>query len=451
MARDELPEPRFEIPDLGTPAEDPRAPSAPHAERRQESEPALELDLAPSASLPQKESLSDPASLGTAADLFGSIAAFDDVLDDDRLQAGIPLDLADAPRVPIPAARPPDRPWPTGQTPGREDLHLDPEAIFKIVSWGGAPETWLECPTYAWQVYRGLRELRVELGRAEQELAAAEAKRDARLGALAVERAADVAKDPSYASLRESLDRAERVQAEATSRYHSELSARSESASQAEAAMDATRTTLAEREQEVESAQRNVEQAELKARRERARLQRLHIEIRAIDQAAVKEYTAQARQNRLAEEAAAVEPLVTATEQRLEERRHQLSIAEEERRRTRLALRQIEDRARAASRAHHPSRGAPPSPLEVAEAAVRQAQADIGRALLASRGRIALPDQIRDELIGLDKSVELLSTRCALLRAAQTSYDRAAARRGVQLVALLLVLLLLFIVAKLVF
>jgi len=442
MARDDLADPRFEIPDLGVPPADSKAPSAPRSGPGQEPKPALDSH----GSLSQKE----PSAAASAADLFGNIAAFDDVLNDDRLQAGIPLDLAEAPRAAMAAAEPAASPWPTGQTPHGEDLHLDPEAIFKIVSWGGAPQTWLECPTYAWLVFRGQRELRIELDRAQRELAAAEARRDTRLGTLAVERAADIADDPSFVSVRESLDRAHRAHADATSQSHAEIRARSEAKAQAVAATAAAQATLAERNQQLESAQRNVEQAELEARRERARLQRLHIEIRAIDQAAVKEYTAQARQERLKKEATTLEPLVAATEQRLEERRRQLRIAEEEGRRARLALREIEDRAGAASRASHPTRSTALSALEATEAAVRQARADIGRALLATRGRIALSDQTRDELLGLDKSVELLSLRCALLRAAQVSYDRAAVRKGVQLVVLLLALLVLFVLPKLV-
>lgn len=483
--------PGFDIPDLDldVPARQPRSGTAPAAPNASPQPPASGPRApAPAAPAPAAPGPADPAdyfgsgmfeadaggdslelgtpggsaapSPGGAQDYFGA-GTFDDDDDFDTFEHGASLDIADG----IPGGGvagvqiASGESWPTGRTPEPDAIRIDEVEVRLTADYGDAPSGYVTAPMYALRVFQRRRVLEPALRDARQEQEKAEAQRDEIL--------ADVVR-----SLRSTLEADDRMRQLLTpiAQLEQVIEERSAGLAGTNAEYDQRVQQLQSQEQQIR-AQVDVkrkQEAELAAkvaeheqvfRKADAMHKRIHIEIRAIQQAVQQRQqqggagATPAETQRLAELQANVPTAKAEADQKkaeLDAVQRPLDAVRKELGTLDGQLRSLDAQRRQLDEAFQKQMGVRSEALESARKELRDALAEAARGLLATRGGIAVDDATLDRIRTADQEVARRATNTEKFFRAVDLYDREAVKRGyvaaggiVGLLVLLIVVLIL--------
>ncbi len=420
---------------------------APHAPPRDNSSPEIpDLDLG----LSQKPaSTAGPGATRQQPPTPSSAAfEFDASLDDDLMtglaDVALALDLPAGANVQDPANRPESpraRRWPTGVTPEPDSALIDGALVRPLRSWGDPPKTWWQTPFYALQVYQGHRDLLGAVNPITAELRQVEAKRDQCLTALAMQLRSMLASDPRFAPALQALQATEAVCDIAQTQLQ-RLQTQSSSELQAvEQAIATTETHVTELQAALLAAQQALGSAETDLQREQARIQRLKIERRNIEQVPGKNPNKERRLAELSQQATALLPTADACNGLVQSRRTELKQAEAQVAQKQSELANLKLRRTALERSMNSSVTSASTAMTQACEQQTTVLADLGRAILQTKGQVPVADAPLDELMHYDDAVTTLCQRKRLYLAALESYDHGAVKRGLQVTALVVALL----------
>jgi chromosome segregation ATPase len=354
------------------------------------------------------------------------------------------LDLPAGANIQDPASRPEpprDRRWPTGVTQEPDATFVNVALARPLCSWGDPPKTWWQTPFYALLVYQGHRNLLGELKPTTDELRQVEVKRDQCLMALAMQLRSTLASHPAFATALAALQAADSECSCAQAQLQ-QLQTQSTSEIQAvERAIATTETHLTDLQAALRAAQQALDSAEIDLQRKQARIQRLGIERRNIEQVPGNDPNKARHLDELSEQATALLPAADACHVSVQSRRVELTQAEAMVGQKQSEMTNLKLRRTALERGLNSSvTGASTAMTQACEqrAAVL---ADLGRAILQTKGQVPVADATLDKLVHYDDAVIALCQRKRLCLAALESYDRRAVKRGLQVTALVVVLL----------
>ncbi len=299
---------------------------------------------------------------------------------------------------------------------------------------------------YAYFVYQGRRQLSGQLRIASTELSQAESQRDECLAAVAAAIKDTLAREGIMNTLLEAVDAATAEYGQSAQQKQSvEVSLESEVRG-LDDALAQQQAKLSELQHRLQQCERGDADAQLNLRREQARLQRLGIERRNIEQALGQDPTAAAKLEALRQQEEGLTPQVDAARAAAAasgaaldgvnvEAEQINSQTRELQRRKDLLLRSQSIQLRQASVA-----------ADTAVARKNKALADLGRAILAANGRIAVDETALKELTRHDEAVNALWLRQQVYLQALDGYDRDAVRRATTIAVVCFALLVLAIV-----
>jgi hypothetical protein len=333
------------------------------------------------------------------------------------------------------------RHWPTATRPETDNTSLEPAQLKSLCSWGEVPDRWLKMPLYAIAVYLGQRELARELDAISVELRQVEARRDSYLSELAQQSRDKLEGNARFASALQAV----RTTEAALERSRGQLEQTETTSASELKAIDETlqinAAALAELQTSIKTAQVALDEAELGLQRQQARVQRLGIERRNLEQSQLDEQHKQEKLAALSEQAASLMPGVDTGRVAVQSRRTQRMQLEATAAQKQSEIDNLRSRRAAVERelgAHLDSAGAAVANAHCARTA---ALADLGRGILLAQGGVPVSDAQLTELVRFDDAVAALCHREHLYRGALVNYDRAAVKRGLQLSALVLLLL----------
>ncbi len=435
MSRREGPPQGFEIPDLELPPPRPsqsgmRAVIAPKPQPTATSPLDVAQDFGHEAAGSEFAlELEAPISMGHMPAAFGG---GDSRFDGGGLELTDSLALDQAPHAaPLKVAPQGRANWPTGVTPPRESLTLDPIEIRSLADFGDAPSLALLTPVYALRVTLRKRALLRELAQVDAALTEAELRRDATLARLTRELRPGLAQEARFQQLFSGLTEVESLerergsvllstrseQAQEEQRLEGERGSLSEELTSAERALDAAFVALSEREQ-------------LLARAE-ARYKRCFIEIRALSQAPTPPADATTRIAVLEQQAQLLRTEFDAASTAVAACQAECRTADASAQAARRRLGQT-------SRATTQVSGRFKKPLQEREALARDAGdrrnaafADVGRKLLAENGGVEIPAELLRELHATDEAVLEQLKRSELCLRALDAGDEARVRAGI--------------------
>lgn len=378
------------------------------------------------------------------------------ILDDDLLGSnfdGAPLDLdvSDSSRLAKAGSPPaPTREWPRGITPEVGSLPISPEQIEPLCSWGPRPTQFWQSIAYAYFVHVGRHQLFAQMQPISDELAKAEAHRDECLAALATRLKDSLSGEGCLDSKVEAVTAAYAVYGNlADQQQTTEANLSSETLAIDQTLLE-NQERLAEAEGDFLRVGRAYENAEISLKREQARLQRIGIKQRNVEQSILQGEQASARLQELQRQSESLLPQIEAAQVHvisisatlkqasLKIDRLKSQIWELQRRRS-LQSRSLSNQLRRASKA-----------TESAIEEQKRALADLGRAILAANGRIAVDDATLNQLSRHDESVGTLWLRKQVYLQALSSFDRDAAKRGTAIIVTVLAAFVLAFVWKLI-
>lgn len=394
------------------------------------------------------------AAIELGEDAEAAMAAGANLTDLDDFQRGATGSPVEAqgraqPQRKAPAARPSG---PTATSPDRAALKIDAVEIALCADFGPAPTSPLGLPAYALRVRSRSAVLRAAVASCEHALLAAETRRDAMLAEVVEDQKSVLVRDESLQPLLGPV-----IEQEAVARERRQaLMAANEQFSSEATQIDLELQHAASEIGEAQSVADQLE-AELKGHEERfaradAKLKRARIEVRSATQVAEQAAALGAaspdqiaKLEQLQAAADALEPGVhelgatrDAAKARVREQRAVVDRWSRQRR-------EIETRLRALDQTFKKQLGVREAGVGEAESGYKKALADVGRALLASRGTGPLS---RDEVAALtafDAEVLSLAAQAEKQLRALDSADPEAVKRGYMILggaALLVVILL---------
>lgn len=424
--------PAFEIPDLEleAPAPSKRAPAAPVSARQ------------------------GPSSGATPQLPLISLDGDDDF---DLIQNGSNVDLAVA-SDPLASPRQLDTfEWPRGRTSPADQLRVDPREVALLADYGPPPQNAVLAPLYAFRVFSRRKPLKAALAEQHTALTAAELERDTLLMRLAAELRPALEANESFKRALDPVREIERLAGErgaalsqADSGYREQMAKFDGELNQLREAEARAKTHSLERE-----ASKTAAESEL--RRVEAKHQRVQIEMRGVMDLARQalgpaggdmspEHTAKLAE--LQGRAAALEPDLNQAKAKHASAVSALREAEAEAQRVLSQIHKL-DRQKAGAGAalgkqlHERAAG-----VNEAEKQLRDALAEVARAVLGARGALPVADTTLAALREHDKQVEARATRLEMHVRALDSYDRDRARQGVVVVLSVLGVVLLSILLK---
>lgn len=321
--------------------------------------------------------------------------------------------------------------WPHLRPIGPDDFAPTREAIEAIRPWGEPPEHLLSTPTYAFWVYRGQRRLeRLIVEQARQVALLDQARSEVVLEWFA-QHAAELATHPRSASDYHGLEHV-LAELEVKSQAYSQLVESVESAqSEAEQAGAEARERIRAKRAELLSLEEGHREALYDLNREKARRQRLDIELRTghLDAAShaqqIANLDASAARAQLRVDSLSRE--MTELEQRL--------MADE------MDLRREEDKLRRLQRREQDKQQAVEVGLDQARSKAGAAKLALVSRLLVLRDAELFAPSVRAQWLSREHELEQAARRWICLLAAKDSFDRDKVRQGLQLVLLALALL----------
>ncbi len=386
---------------------------------------------------------------------FGDFDPFDSSLEA-GLTGGLTADAVGG--MQLAEARPsePERPWPSGVTPPREEMAIDPVEVALLSGFGPAPSGLPGAPWYTVRVLVGRRQLKPQIARAEAALATAESLRDDALVALLeavtpeLERsdrhARLLSEARDFARLAEERERALGRASAELSTHLGEFGARLET-------LEAERLLRA---QEREQAALTEEQAASALRRLEASAKRIEIEKRSVLDVARQRIgpdggalpaDLNARLQALEANAGTLEP-------ELDRARTAHRQAEAQRLEIDRSLRQLDVQRKRIEHEKRSFSSKNQAQIDTRNAGVVEARNQERTALVAAaqrllemRGEVVIPGEHLDAVRNADFDVERAATEAEKIRRAFDACDPDALRKGrgalAALGALVVVLLLL--------
>jgi len=356
----------------------------------------------------------------------------DDLLGSDFDPASLDIDVSDAARH-ISVASLAGSAWPHGTTPEPGSLEIGPAQLEPLCSWGERPTQWWQTIGYAFLVGQGRRQLKGQLGPISRELSQAQALRDECLARLAVALKDSLKREGSLNSALEAAETALTQQHQfaeqqrcAEANLSSETLALDQARAMAEAEID-------ELNKQASNLRDQMEDAKISLRREQARHQRLGIEQRNIEQASPPGSPPAARIVELVQQAEALGPQIKLAQDKVNSARTALeetTTAIEERT---SQVRELEHRKDLLIRSLSSQLRQVSAAADGAIERQRKAWADLGRAILAARGRIAVNDATLREVARHDEAVATVWRREQVYTLALDNFDKAAVKRGIGL------------------
>jgi hypothetical protein len=423
--------------------------------------PDLELKPAPHSKRPMPA----PANAPNVSEIAREYRA-QNLFDDDAFSAGGPtIDLEDDAEsgalhlAARPDARRESTPsWPNGQVPARERLRVDPVEVSLFARYGEPPKSVHLTPLYAYRVFARQREIKHALGRLEAERQRAEAELESVLAQLARAVRPEAEGCEQFQRLFAPLIALEQVasqRGQSLSAVNAELSART-------AAFDAELTALSEQlavEQARErDAQRLYDDRDAAAQRADAKVKRVQIEVRAVMQVAEKKLgpqggavpepeATQLAALKLRAEAAELEGNQAKAE--LQQAKLTLDRASARVGATRSSERSIGRKKQTLVQRYHEELELRGRGQHESQEQQRTALADLGRAVLAGRGTVPVPDAWLERVRSCSQRADALLLECELHSRALIAYDRTQVAQGVRLTCTLTGLFVLLILLKL--
>jgi hypothetical protein len=353
---------------------------------------------------------------------------------------GFELDSVQAPPLPGLVVAPEGRAnWPMGVTATRGQLQLDPIEIRLLANYGAPPTIGPLNALYAVRVTLRKKALKTALRSIEHELLLAEAARDAELAELAQDKLPEIQQSEGFRRLLSPLSELESL---ANDR------GRALSATNAEQAAELGRfdaeLAAVQRELEAQRAARTeltgiVDAREQTLRRIDARYKRIFIDMRALEQQAAQRLgpaggempaDLHAQLLPLKAQADALKPELEGARAAAEGSRAELSARMK-------ASQQLEERAREIERKKAQLRdryrhqlSEREQGLDEAVAKRRNLLADVGRAVLASRGGVSVDERFLENLRRADAKVLELVKKSELHVVALDSCDDAKVKSG---------------------
>jgi hypothetical protein len=347
--------------------------------------------------------------------------------------------------------------WPSGHTPPREEIAIDPLELSVLAAYGEPPKSAYRTPAYAYRVFQRQRELKRLLAPLEAERARAEAERESTLADLARGVRPEAERVEQFRRLFVPLVELEQLasqRGQALSSVNAELTAQA-------GALDAELAeikALLELERALEhGAQRAYDERDAIAKRARAKLKRVHIEIRAVTQVVEQKLGPRGGQipepeasqlAALRERASTVQPEVDHAAAELA---HAKATRDQASARIGAATQheRLVGRKKQALVQHYQTeldlRGRGESESEQKQ---RAALVDLGRAVLAGRGSVAVPDAWLERVRATSQRADTLLAKCELHLRALDAYDGPKVSQGVRLACTLAGLVVLLVVLK---
>ena len=371
----------------------------------------------------------------------------DDLLGSDFDPASLDIDVPDAARrkgIDSPTAT--THAWPDGKTPEPGSVEIAPCQVAQLCSWGEGPTRWWETIIYAFLVYQGKRQLREQIIPISQELSQAEARRDEYLAQLALALKDSLEREGSCGSALEAAEAALAHQQQVAEQQRSaqtHLSSETLALDQALARADAEIEELNKRSNNLRG---QTEEAEIALRREQARLQRLGIERRNIEQANPPGSPVLTRLDELDGQVQLLGPKIVLAQESAKSVRVALDETTSAIEEKTAQIRELKHRRDLLGRLLASQMRQVSEAADGATDRQRQALADLGRAILAARGQIPVNDATLGEVARHDEAVATIWRREQLYVLALANFDKAAARRGTRLALAFLALIVLFLV-----
>ncbi len=375
----------------------------------------------------------------------------DDLLSTDFDPASLDIDVADPARHNAgasPAAV--SRAWPHGKTPEPGSVEITPSQIEPLCTWGEKPTRWWETIIHAFLVYQGQRQLRDQVRPIERELSQAEARRDECLAHLAMTLRDSLQRE---GSLKSALQAAEVALAEKQHLTNEQRSAEATLASETQAMDQALTSAEADFEslkRQARQLQGEAEQAEITLKREQARLQRLGIERRNLEQAGPPGSPTSAHLAQIAEQAEALVPHIDLAQNSINSARAAMAVNATAIDETSSHIRELQHRRDLRGRSVTSQLRQVARAADGATERQRKALADLGRSILSAQGRIAVDDATLGEIARHDEAVATIWRRQQVYSLAFANFDSASAKRGARLAIAILGFLVAFIVWRLV-
>jgi hypothetical protein len=371
----------------------------------------------------------------------------DDLFSSDIDAASLDIDVSDSTHhTGINSPAPSMRAWPDGKTPEPGSVEIAPSQIEQLCSWGESPAHWWQAIIYAFLVYQGQRQLRDQARPVGRELNQAETRRDECLAHLAMTLRDSVEREDSLNSAREAVNAALAEQQQLAEQQRSAEASLSSETLALNEAMAKSEADLDELNKQVTHFRVQSDEAEIALKREQARLQRLGIEQRNLEQPGPQGTPARARLEELAEQAEAMLPRIDLAQTSANSARAALDATASAIKEKSSHVRELQRRKELVVRALSSQSRRVVQVTDGANERQRKALADLGRAILAARGRIAVDDTALVEIARHDEAVATIWRRQQVYSLALASFDQAAVRRGTRLaIGLLALVLVLFV------
>lgn len=324
--------------------------------------------------------------------------------------------------------------WPTGITPAPGSLEIEPAKVDALCTWGPAPKVIWQTIPYAIAVAFERQGLLREMRAAQNELSRAEKRRDQRLAALGERLLDTVSLEPRLRAAAEAAKAAIAESVEVNEQQRQVLASVDSQISAYEQALTNERHQLQALNSQLQHCRTEVEQADLNLKREQARLQRLDIERRNLEQAEAENPELPAKLESHRDQARALAPRIESAERTLSASRSALQHIQASANDSESHARELQRLIEIQARAQSAQLRTVSIQSESAEAKTRAALADVGRAVLASAGRIAVESSMLAELRKHDEEVGRLSLRRQILVHALENYDRPSTKTGLLLI-----------------
>jgi len=350
--------------------------------------------------------------------------------------------------------------WPTGCALDADTLAIDPLELATLANYGAPPDAPPHTLAYAYRVFMRQRELKRALIPIAAEQGRAALEREATLAELASALRPALETKPEFrrflAPIVE-LDQRAAERGRALTSINAGLGAES-------GKLDAELAQIENQIQAEQTLERDAERKcdELKAnvKRTDAKLKRVQIEVRAVTHVAEQKLGAQGGQLPEAEAAQ-----LSGLQQRAESMQPELAQARAEFDRAKEALGQLRARLaalrqseRQITRHKHTLGGEYHKQLlartqgdSESEIERRAALSDLGRAVLAARGTVDVPEEWLERVRGVSERANTLTVRAEMQRRAISAYDIQGARQGVRLACTAVGLVLVLFAFKLIF
>lgn len=310
-----------------------------------------------------------------------------------------------------------ERAWPNGQSPAREKLLLDATSIKQLAGFGDAPLSAVLTPWYAMRVFLRRSQLIQELRTIDDELSLAESERDELLAGLVERLRPTLEQDPSFLRLLAASGQPEPGQSSREADAAAKLVSLDQAALELKAELESSLRTQTQKDEELS-------RAEIDRERSQAHHKRCLIELRAL-----AEKPEPQRIRALQERAELLLTEVSRAKEAHEALSRERPLAERARRDLERRL-QSTERELEALRALGSSGNPRSGKISDADARRRAALSDVGRAVLAARGRVPVEPTTLSQIRVADARVSELWTRSELHLRALDACDADKVRQG---------------------